>query len=89
MRTHLTDRIPAYRQLRIPADAPFELKPSPGKGWGGFATRHIKKGSVILREKALFTIANPNRFDITDEDVLRGLKDAPRDGVSQFQLLKG
>ncbi|CAG8118958.1 unnamed protein product [Penicillium nalgiovense] len=28
----------------------------PGKGWGAFATKPIKRGSLILREKALFVI---------------------------------
>ncbi|OKP09698.1 hypothetical protein PENSUB_4969 [Penicillium subrubescens] len=47
-----------------------------------------RRDQVILREKALFTIPKPNRFDVTDEDALKCLKDAPPDGVSQFLLLK-
>ncbi|KAI2731881.1 hypothetical protein CBS147332_1020 [Penicillium roqueforti] len=39
-----------------PDDTPFELKPSPGKGWGAFATKRIERGSLILKEKALFVI---------------------------------
>ncbi|KAJ5965108.1 uncharacterized protein N7479_004984 [Penicillium vulpinum] len=31
-----------YRSLQLPPDAPFELKPSPGKGWGAFATKRIR-----------------------------------------------
>lgn len=59
----------AYRRLDLPADAPFELKPSPGKGWGAFATRRIEHGALILREAPLFVIAKRWQ-DITDEDVL-------------------
>ncbi|KAK2877135.1 hypothetical protein FQN49_001379 [Arthroderma sp. PD_2] len=48
-----------YLKLRLPRNAPFELKPSPGKGWGVFATKNIKKGALILREKPLFVIRAP------------------------------
>ncbi|KAJ5381676.1 SET domain-containing protein [Penicillium cataractarum] len=51
-----------YRQLKIPPEAPFELKPSSGKGWGG--------------------------HDITDDDVLKGLREASQDKISEFFLLK-
>ncbi len=52
----------------MPDDAPFELKPSPGKGWGAFATRRIKRGATILREKPLFVIRKPHQ-QITEEDI--------------------
>ena len=52
----------------MPNDAPFELKPSPGKGWGAFATRQIERGAMILREKPLFVIRKPHE-EITEEDV--------------------
>ncbi len=52
----------------MPGNAPFELKPSPGKGWGAFATRQIKQGATILREKPLFVIRKPHE-QITEEDV--------------------
>ncbi|KAJ5431471.1 hypothetical protein N7445_009203 [Penicillium cf. griseofulvum] len=45
-----------YRSLQLPRNAAFELMPSPGKGWGAFATRPIQRGSLILRERALFGI---------------------------------
>ncbi|TWU72887.1 hypothetical protein ED733_004199 [Metarhizium rileyi] len=45
-----------YRHLNLPPDAPFELKPSPGKGWGAFATKAIKNGEVILTESPLFIV---------------------------------
>ncbi|KAI1799958.1 SET domain-containing protein [Daldinia bambusicola] len=59
-----------YRRFHLPRDAPFELRPSsPGKGWGGFATRFIKRGEKILTEKPLFVIPKPSEH-ITEEDVL-------------------
>lgn len=60
----------AYEILQqlVPSDASFELKPSPGKGWGVFATANIQKGSVILQEKPLFVIYKP--YDnITEIDI--------------------
>jgi hypothetical protein len=58
----------AYRGLQIPGDAPFELQPSPGKGWGAFATRRIERGAMILRETPLFVIRKLCQ-DIREEDV--------------------
>ena len=58
----------AYRSLHVPSDAPFELKPSSGKGWSAFATRRIERGAMILREKPLFVIRKPHE-EITEEDV--------------------
>ncbi|KUL87177.1 hypothetical protein ZTR_05621 [Talaromyces verruculosus] len=60
-----------YRKLKIPDDAPIELKPSPGKGWGVFATRHIKEGDLILKEKATFIISKPAGENVTENDVGR------------------
>ncbi|KAG5972707.1 hypothetical protein E4U55_000738 [Claviceps digitariae] len=45
-----------YRLIQLPSDAPFELRPSPGKGWGAFATRRIEVGDLILKESPLFVI---------------------------------
>lgn len=52
----------------MPRDALFELKPSPGKGWGAFATKRIRRGAVILRERPLFVIRKPHQ-KITEQDV--------------------
>ncbi|KAF2666884.1 SET domain-containing protein [Microthyrium microscopicum] len=54
-----------YKKLRIPKDAPFELRPSPGKGWGVFAIRPIQRGELILKEKPLFVVSRGHgmRFD--------------------------
>ncbi|KAH6871525.1 hypothetical protein B0T10DRAFT_260423 [Thelonectria olida] len=57
-----------YSSLRVPKDAPFELRPSLGKGWGAFAIRQIERGTLILREKPLFIIQKSHE-DITDQDV--------------------
>ncbi|KAF2460037.1 hypothetical protein BDY21DRAFT_316868 [Lineolata rhizophorae] len=57
-----------YRSFEVPSNAPFELKPSPGKGWGAFSTTKIDRGAVILKEKPLFVIRKPHE-QITEEDV--------------------
>ncbi|KAK8036475.1 hypothetical protein PG991_001612 [Apiospora marii] len=79
---------PAYESLPVPNDAPFALKPSaPGHGWGAFATRPIARGSVILREQALFAI--PKHHDaITELDVLSALRQSPRATQRQFLSLR-
>lgn len=64
----LTIVILAYLSLPIPKDAPFELRPTPGKGWGVFATRDIKRGTLIMKEKAMFVI--PKGIEnITQRDI--------------------
>ncbi|KAK2738649.1 hypothetical protein FQN57_006967 [Myotisia sp. PD_48] len=61
-----------YRQLPVPKDAPFELRPSPGKGWGVFATRQIRREEVLLREKPLFVIGKP-AGEVTEMDVVNSI----------------
>ncbi|KAL2816625.1 hypothetical protein BDW59DRAFT_166270 [Aspergillus cavernicola] len=58
----------AYHGFEIPSNAPFELKPSPGKGWGAFATQPIRKGFLILTEKPVFVIKKPHE-EITEGDI--------------------
>ncbi|KAL6896379.1 SET domain-containing protein [Trichoderma evansii] len=68
-----------YRSLQVPSDAPFKLKPSPGKGWGAFATKQIERGAMILREKPLFVMQKPPQ-KITEEDVQTAIQQlAPAD----------
>ncbi|CAG8891230.1 unnamed protein product [Penicillium egyptiacum] len=62
---HLTYYLLAYRRLEAPDEIPFELRPSPGKGWGAFATRRIDRGSLILSEKPTFVI-RMSHTEITD-----------------------
>jgi hypothetical protein len=64
----------AYRllNLEVPSGAPFELRPSPGKGWGFFATRPIKRDIQILAENPAFVIFK-EAGEITEEDVLRAI----------------
>ncbi|KAF2670947.1 SET domain-containing protein [Microthyrium microscopicum] len=57
-----------YRKFQIPPNVPFELKPAPGKGWGLFATRNIKRMDTILDEIPLFMIPKRSQ-DITEMDV--------------------
>lgn len=79
---------PAYESLPVPNDAPFALKPSaPGHGWGAFATKPIKRGSVILREQALFAIPK-HHDDITELDVLAAFRKSPRTTQWQFLSLR-
>lgn len=40
----------------LPRGAAFELRPSPGKGWGAFATRDIEPGTTIIKEEPLLSI---------------------------------
>ncbi|KAH7357134.1 hypothetical protein BKA65DRAFT_423958 [Rhexocercosporidium sp. MPI-PUGE-AT-0058] len=76
-----------YRSLQVPSDAPFELKPSSGKGWGAFATRRIEKGAMILMEKPLFIIRKPHE-EIREEDVWIAIQQlAPRE-KEQFLFLR-
>ena len=76
----------AYRKLQLPEDAPFELKPSPGKGWGAFATKRIERGYLILREKALFVIQK-HPADITGLDVFRAVMQLSPMEMLQFSIL--
>ncbi|KAI8958639.1 SET domain-containing protein [Daldinia sp. FL1419] len=77
-----------YRRLPIPSDAPFELRPSsPGKGWGGFATRLIERRDAILVEAPLFVIPKPSQY-ITEEDVIRAFQKLRPSAKQQFLLLR-
>ncbi|KAM7194685.1 hypothetical protein V8F20_007877 [Naviculisporaceae sp. PSN 640] len=76
-----------YRRLPIPGQAPFELKPSPGKGWGAFATRRINQGALILSEKPLFTIRKPHA-QITELDVAMAFQQLPASQKPLFFLLR-
>ncbi|CDM31388.1 SET domain [Penicillium roqueforti FM164] len=70
-----------------PDDAPFELKPSPGKGWGAFATKRIERGSLILKEKALFVIQKSS-VDITGLDVFRAVMELSPTELVQSLLIQ-
>jgi hypothetical protein len=71
----------------VPSDAPFQLKPSFGKGWGVFATRKIKRGGVILREKPLFTIRKSVE-EITETDLWMAILQLEPHEEEQFLLLR-
>ncbi|KAF2666885.1 SET domain-containing protein [Microthyrium microscopicum] len=74
-----------YRNLRLPPNAPFELRPSPGKGWGAFATRLIHRGEVILRENPLFVIPGPN---VTDKSLWQAFLGLSQDQQQQFSYIR-
>ncbi|KAI1468560.1 SET domain-containing protein [Daldinia caldariorum] len=77
-----------YCRLQLPRDAPFELRPSsPGKGWGGFATRLIKRGDQILTEKPLFVIPKSSEY-IIDNDIWATIARLTPVGKYQFSLLR-
>lgn len=85
----LTDTMPpAYTELVLPADAPFELRPSPGKGWGAFATKAIPAGKIILDEEALFFITGKPPGDITAQDLTRAFDRLTKHQHQQLHLLR-
>ncbi|KAJ6086954.1 hypothetical protein N7467_005868 [Penicillium canescens] len=58
-----------YHRFQLPSNAPFELQPSPVKGWGVFATRRIDKGFLILSEEP-YCVIRKSADEITDEDIV-------------------
>lgn len=85
---HLTySSLLAYHRLQVPSNAPFELKPSPGKGWGAFATRRIERGTLILREKPLFVIQKPEGT-ITEKDVFTAFQQLTPSEKQLFHCLR-
>ncbi|KAL5341349.1 hypothetical protein BJX70DRAFT_66362 [Aspergillus crustosus] len=72
-----------YLSLSLPEDAPFELKPSPGKGWGVFATKDIIKGSRVLTEHTLFVIRKPAEHT-TEADIWQALATLTPAEAAQF-----
>lgn len=57
----------AYHRLVLPDGAPFELKESPRKGWGAFATRNIRKGDLIVADKPLLVFTKLPELLTLDE----------------------
>ncbi|KAI0529789.1 hypothetical protein GGR58DRAFT_495665 [Xylaria digitata] len=76
-----------YRTLQVPSDAPFELRPSLGKGWGAFTTRRIERGTLILREKPLFVIRKPHE-EITEADLWTRFQQLAPEEKQQFLCLR-
>lgn len=65
---------------------PFELRPSPGKGLGAFATRKIQTGDLILKERPLLVIRKPHEY-ITEADARSGFQKLPPREKHQFLSL--
>jgi hypothetical protein len=84
---HLTYYLLAYHRLEVPDEIPFELKPSPGKGWGAFATRRIDRGSLILSENPTFVIQR-SHTEITDYHVSIAFQQLLPSQKAQFLLLR-
>ncbi|KAI1496390.1 hypothetical protein F5X99DRAFT_400632 [Biscogniauxia marginata] len=76
-----------YSRLPMPNDAPFALRPSPGMGWGAFATGRIDRGALIMSEEPLFTIQKLHA-EITEEDVVRAFHQLPASRKPLFLLLR-
>ncbi|KAK4867067.1 hypothetical protein LT330_007808 [Penicillium expansum] len=76
-----------YRSIPLPRDASFELKPSPGKGWGAFATKRIDRGSMILSEDPLFVIRKATP-EITEVDISAAHLKLSTSQKAQFSLLR-
>lgn len=77
----------AYESLVLPKDAPFTLKPSPGKGWGAFATRPIKKGETILHEKPLYILRNHPEEIFFPWDIMKAYQQLKPKDKQIFQAL--
>ncbi|KAK0110171.1 hypothetical protein ONS95_002822 [Cadophora gregata] len=77
-----------HRRIQVPSDAPFELKPSPGKGLGVFATRRISEGAMVLKEKPLFIIWKPHE-EIREEDIRTAFQQLAPTQKGQFLCLRG
>jgi SET domain-containing protein len=76
----------AYLSLRIPHDSPFELKPSPGKGWGAFSTAKIPRGALILEEQPLsITKLDPPEFN--EADAITAFQNMSPEAKRQFLCL--
>ena len=78
---------PAYHSLQNLIDAPFEIRPSPGKGWGAFARKPIGRGSIILAEKPLFIIWKPHEL-IAEVDVQAAFQKLAPNQKQQFLCLR-
>ena len=68
---------------------PYTIRRSEGKGNGLFATRKIKFGEVILRDKPMMIIKNGNcdSFDSWCEHVILTVKSLQPEEADQFQRL--
>lgn len=78
----------AYLDLPLPKSAPIELRHTPGKGWGAFATRDIKRGSLIMKERAMFVIQKLSG-SITEQDISDAAKKLSDRQMYVFACLSG
>ncbi|KFY82379.1 hypothetical protein V498_08613, partial [Pseudogymnoascus sp. VKM F-4517 (FW-2822)] len=76
-----------YLSLQLPPNTPFELKLSPDKGWGAFATRPIPTGTLILQEAPLFIISKPHT-EIIETDISNAVKQLALHEIEQFDRLR-
>ncbi|KAI5368355.1 putative SET domain-containing protein [Septoria linicola] len=64
----------------------FEVRASPGKGYGVFATRNIKKGTQIMHDKAFFRTSGNG--DPTNDEILRALGRLSEEDQNRFMALE-
>ena len=71
----------------MPEDAAFELRPTPGKGWGAFATRNISKDEIVLTEMPVLVIpkCDGHHIEAELEQQVANLSDTQR---AQLRLLR-
>ncbi|KAK8063564.1 hypothetical protein PG996_008216 [Apiospora saccharicola] len=77
-----------YRKLKIPENAPVELKPIPGKGWGMFATRDIHPNEIVLEEKSLFVISDLSDLCPLEDEIRVEVEALDEDEQEQFFSLR-
>ncbi|KAI1266281.1 hypothetical protein F5Y18DRAFT_426178 [Xylariaceae sp. FL1019] len=75
-----------YKKLPLPSNAPFELRLSPGKGYGVFAIRDIDKGELIINETALIKFDLPKQ-DVDHNHIVRALIRLRRRDKQQFNCI--
>lgn len=68
-------------------DAPFKLRPAPGKGWGAFATRKLAPGQLIIEDKPLLVIPKSHKH-ITESDVMSRFQRLPPRDKHRFLSLR-
>jgi hypothetical protein len=69
----------------------YEIKPSPGKGLGVFATQDIPAGKVIVQDKAVMQLPGGlSNLSLTEEAVVKALKKlSPKDQARFLALHEG
>ncbi|POS69422.1 hypothetical protein DHEL01_v212184 [Diaporthe helianthi] len=78
----------AYLKINIGPNPPFELRPSPGKGWGAFATRHLAPGDPVFTERPTAVIQKHASL-ITQTDIFNSMRHLSQSERQQVRYLTG